>query len=668
MKNLLTLLLIVLLGLSACNNSIDVASTDLPDISQTNNHYIGNQAPLVNTPFIKLPIGSIEPAGWVRKQLELQADGYFGHLGEISQFLIKENNSWLSTDGSGDHGWEELPYWLKGYSNLAYLLGREDMLKETQLWIEAVLGSQKDDGWFGPDQDRTGAATRLKGREDLWPNMVMLFILQDYYSYAKDERVISLMTNYFNYLQTIPEEKFLVGYWPANRGGDLLYSVYWLYNRTGDESLLELAHKVHKKSVNWTDGIANWHNVNMSQSFGQPGTYYMQTQETKHLEAANRNFNEIRELYGQVPGGMFGSDENCREGYIDPRQAVETCGMVEMMLSTEILFTITGNPVWAERCEDVAFNSYPAALTADMKALRYLQSPNMVQSDKVSKSPGIQNGGPMFQMNPNRHRCCQHNQGHGWPYFAEHLWLATADNGLAVAFYSENKVTAMVGKGIEVSISEQTNYPFEEQIEFSIEPSNKVRFPLYFRVPSWCEKPVVSINGEEADYGELAGYIRIEKTWEAGDKVSLSLPMKLNLRIWEANKNSVSIDYGPLTFSLKIEEDYVQDGGTEEWPAWEIYPASPWNYALVLNGTDPLQSFELIKRDYPASDMPFTHEGAPIMLKAKGKIIPDWGMDENNLIQELPDNPVVTEETTDEIILIPMGAARLRISSFPVVK
>ncbi|MBT7464051.1 MAG: hypothetical protein HN686_08715 [Bacteroidetes bacterium] len=668
MKNLLTLLLIVLLGLSACNNSIDVASTDLPDISQTNNHYIGNQAPLVNTPFIKLPIGSIEPAGWVRKQLELQADGYFGHLGEISQFLIKENNSWLSTDGSGDHGWEELPYWLKGYSNLAYLLGREDMLKETQLWIEAVLGSQKDDGWFGPDQDRTGAATRLKGREDLWPNMVMLFILQDYYSYAKDERVISLMTNYFNYLQTIPEEKFLVGYWPANRGGDLLYSVYWLYNRTEDESLLELAHKVHKRSVNWTDGIANWHNVNMSQSFGQPGTYYMQTQETKHLEAANRNFNEIRELYGQVPGGMFGSDENCREGYIDPRQAVETCGMVEMMLSTEILFTITGDPVWAERCEDVAFNSYPAALTADMKALRYLQSPNMVQSDKVSKSPGIQNGGPMFQMNPNRHRCCQHNQGHGWPYFAEHLWLATADNGLAVAFYSENKVTAMVGKGIEVSISEQTNYPFEEQIEFSIEPSNKVRFPLYLRVPSWCEKPVVSINGEEADYGELAGYIRIEKTWEAGDKVSLSLPMKLNLRTWEANKNSVSVDYGPLTFSLKIEEDYVQDGGTEEWPAWEIYPASPWNYALVLNSNDPLQSFEVIKRDYPASDMPFTHEGAPIMLKAKGKIIPDWGMDENNLIQELPDNPVVTEETTDEIILIPMGAARLRISSFPVVK
>ncbi len=668
MKKLLILPAISLIFLCNCTNTTDVTSVDLPDTTQTNNSYVSNRAPLVNTPFIKLPVGSIEPGGWVRKQLELMADGYFGHLGDISSFLIKENNSWLSTDGSGDHGWEELPYWLKGYSNIAYILGREDMIEETKIWIEAVLNSQQEDGWFGPDKGRTGAATNLKGRVDLWPNMVMLFILRDYYSWSEDERVITLMTNYFNYLKTVPEDQFLVGYWPANRGGDLLYSVYWLYNRTGDESLLELANKVHKKSVNWTDGIPDWHNVNMSQSFGEPTTYYMQTKDSKHLEASGRNYEEIRKLYGQVPGGMFGSDENCREGYDDPRQAIETCGMVEMMLSTETLFTITGDPLWADRCEDVAFNSYPAALTADMKALRYMTSPNLVQSDKEPKNPGIQNGGPMFQMNPHRHRCCQHNQGQGWPYYAEHLWLATADNGLAAAFYSKNKVSAMVGKGIEVSITEKTNYPFEEQVEFTVNPSKKVSFPLYLRVPSWCTDPLVSINGEEADYGELSGYIRIEKTWEAGDIVSLSIPMKLNFRTWEANKNSVSVDYGPLTFSLKIEENYVKDGGPEEWPAWEIYPGSPWNYGLQMSSGDLLNSFEVVKKGYPENDMPFTHEGTPIEIKTRGKVIPEWGMDETHLVQELPQSPLVSGQPVEDITLIPMGAARLRISSFPVVK
>jgi DUF1680 family protein len=671
MKRLVFIPFVIILIFSNCTGKIEITSVDIPDTTRVSNNYTGNRAPLVNTPFIKLPVSSIKPQGWLLKELELMADGYFGHLGEISQFLVKENNSWLSPDGKGDHGWEELPYWLKGYSNLAYILGREDMIKETKVWIEAVFRSQKEDGWFGPDEGRTGAATNLQGRVDLWPNMIMLFILQDYYSWSGDERVIDLMTKYFNYLKGVPEEQFLVGYWPANRGGDLLYSVYWLYNRTGDESLLELANKVHKKSVNWTDGIPNWHNVNMSQSFGEPATYYMQSKDMKHLEAPDRNYREIRELYGQVPGGMFGSDENCREGYDDPRQAIETCGMVEMMLSTETLLTITGDPVWAERCEDVAFNSYPAALTADMKALRYMTSPNLAQSDKVPKSPGIQNGGPMFLMSPHRHRCCQHNQGHGWPYYSEHQWLATSDNGLAAAFYSDNIVKALVADRVEVGIEEKTKYPFGETIEFVINPSEKVRFPLYLRIPSWCEggaMPWVKVNGEENLLGFDKGYIKIEKTWEPGDVVTLGLPMHVSVRTWEENKNSVSVDYGPLTFSLKIREDYVREGGTDEWPTWEIFPGSKWNYGLVMDNNNPASSFEVVKKDYPSNDMPFTQDGTPIEILAKGKIIPGWKMDENFLVEELPQSPVETDQPAEDIVLIPMGAARLRISSFPVIR
>jgi len=145
--------------------------------------------------------------------------------------------------------------------------------------------------------------------------------------------------------------------------------------------------------------------------------------------------------------------------------------------------------------------------------------------------------------------------------------------------------------------------------------------------------------------------------------------MKLSLRTWEANKNSVSVDYGPLTFSLKMDENYVQDGdGTEEWPAWSIYPASPWNFGLVMNGAKPSDNFEVLKKAYPSNDMPFTQEGAPIEIKAKGKIIPEWGMDSTFLVEELPLSPVVSDQPIEEITLIPMGAARLRISSFPVIR
>jgi hypothetical protein len=248
------------------------------------------------------------------------------------------------------------------------------------------------------------------------------------------------MRKYFAFELTIPDDQFLPPYWQQQRAADNLASVLWLYERAPDPQLLELAKKIHRHTANWTDGIPDWHNVNMAQAFGGPATYWRVSRDRKHLDAAERNFRTIRETYGQVPGGMFGGDENCRPGFADPRQAIETCGMVEMMLSCERLFAITGDAVWAERCEDVAYNSLPAAFMPDYSGLRYLTSPNMVQSDASPKAPGLQNGGNMLEMRCDDHRCCQHNAGHGWPYFSEHAWMATQDGGLALVFPVASRV------------------------------------------------------------------------------------------------------------------------------------------------------------------------------------------------------------------------------------
>jgi hypothetical protein len=639
-----------------------------PPLVPSSGPHVANREPLQPEPLIKLPIRSIEPRGWLRKQIELQARGFHGKLEEISPFLKKEGSAWLDTEGKGTHGWEEPVYWLKGFAGAAYMLRDEAQIASAKEWIEGIIRSQKPDGWFGPDQDRTGVATDLKGRDDLWPNMIALFCLQDWHDFTGDPRVPELMRRYFRYLAGLPEDRFLIGYWPRMRGGDLLSSVYWLYNRTGEAWLLDLASKVHRHTADWTGDVINWHNVNMSQAFGQPTTYWQQSREEKHLRASYRNYDRIRELYGQVPGGMFGGDENCRPGFDDPRQAVETCGMVEMMLSTERLLSITGDILWADRCEDVAFNSLPAALTADMKALRYLTSPNMPLSDRRSKSPGLQNGGPMLHMNPHDHRCCQHNWGHGWPYYAQHLWFATRDGGLAAALYSASRVTAKVAGGAEVSIEEDTRYPFEEEVRFTVRSPRPVRFALYLRVPGWCSGASVAVSGKAMEArADPLRFFRIEREWADGDTVALALPMKVALRRWEKNEGSVSVDRGPLTFSLEIGERYVREGGTDEWPAWEIHPATPWNYGLVLDARDPAASFEVVKRPWPASDMPFTLEGAPIVLAAKGKRIPEWQLDELGLVGLLQKSPVRSDEPVEAIRLVPMGAARLRIASFPLI-
>lgn len=659
------LALLVTGGLAAAQEPVTVV--DAPDPTSPNTHYATNRAPLLPGKFVKLPVGAVRPQGWLRQQLVLQADGFHGHLGGISKFLAKDGNAWLDPKGSGRNGWEEVPYWLKGFGDCAYLLGREDQIKEAREWIEGAFRSQRDDGFFGPGQGTKSTVKSTSGKYDLWPNMVMLMCLQSWHEFTGDPRVIELMKKYFRWQMTVPENEFLPPYWQQQRAGDNLWSVLWLYNRTGEPWLLELASKVHRRTANWTDGIPNWHNVNMSQAFGGPTFYWQLSKEGKHLAASERNWQTMRDLYGNVPGGMFAGDENCRRGRFDPRQAVETCGMAEMMFSHERLFQVTANPVWADRCEDVAFNSMPAALTADFKALRYLTAPNHVVSDKGSKSPGLQNGGPMYYMNPHMHRCCQHNFGHAWPYFAEHLWFATPGNGLAAVLHAPGEVRAKVGGGTEVTVTTKTNYPFDETLEFTLAAPRAVAFPLFLRVPGWCTQATVAVNGKAATATAPGGkFVRVEREWKNGDTVRLTLPMEVSLRTWTKNKDSVSVDRGPLTYSLKIGEKYVQEGKAP-WFAWEIHPSSAWNYALVLEKTKPAASFEVVRKAFPANQMPFTHEGTPLELRAKGRKIPEWTTDNRGLVNPLPASPVVSGEPEEAITLVPMGAARLRVSSFPVV-
>jgi len=656
-----------------------------PSITTSNSFYVSNKAPLQPLNFIKLPVGSIQPEGWIKKYLELQRDGLTGHLGEISAWLEKKNNAWFSDSGKGERGWEEVPYWLKGYGDLGYLLHDEKIINETRLWLEKVFKSQRSDGYFGP-------VTIVKNNKhpegvmDLWPNMIMLWTLQSYYGYSHDDRVINLMDKYFEWQSTVPDSLFIETYWENSRGGDNLYSIYWLYNRTGETWLLDLAAKVHNNTANWmqTNNLPNWHNVNVAQSFREPATYFMQTKDSTYLNATYNDFWLIRNIYGQVPGGMFGADEDARKGYTDPRQGVETCGMVEQMSSDEMLARITGDPFWADHCEDVAFNTYPAAVMPDFKSLRYITCPNMAISNSQNHSPGIENDGPFLTMNPFSSRCCQHNHSQGWPYYAENLWMATPDNGLVAMLYNACNVTAKVGDGTAVTLKEETHYPFDDKIKITVATSKDVKFPLYIRIPKWCNDAAIFVNGEKVNNtNKAATYTRIEKLWKEGDVVQVEFPMKIQLTEWKENKNSVSVNYGPLTFSLKIKEEYKKENSktsatsdsrwqasadASKWPSYEIYPASNWNYGLLLNEKDTSKLFEVVKKPWPADDFPFSQQNVPIELNAKGKIIPQWKIDQYGLVDTLPPSPVAVNTKAETIELIPMGAARLRISAFPVVK
>src|SRR4030095_13254374 len=291
-----------------------------------------------------------------------------------------------------------------------------------------------------------------------------------------------------------------------------------------------------------------------------------------------------------------------------------------------------------------------ASFTPYYRALRYLTAPNMALNDGKNHNPGIDNSGPFLMMNPFSSRCCQHNQAAGWVYYVENSWMASADNGFVAQLYLANEVEAKVSDGTIVKIKAETKYPFEDEVRFLVQSPKEVSFLLYFRIPSWCSSPSIKINGKKIqvlDTSAIAvgatGYLKISNRWKNGDKIILKLPMELNLRKWEKNKNSVSLNYGPLTYSLKIKEDYIstdsrssaqqdarwQEGAdSKKWPAFEIHPGSDWNYGLLVEEKNLAKSFKVVKKSWPSNNEPFTNSGAPIEIVAKGKQLPDWKLDQ----------------------------------------
>src|SRR5881394_3391649 len=147
------------------------------------------------TPLVKLPIGSIAPHGWLRHMLELEAGGMTGRLPEVSQWCKFEGNAWTDPKGQGRNGWEEVPYWLKGYGDLGCVLKDDRIINDVKRWIDAILAAQEPDGWFGP----RGLKTSLDGKADFWPHMPILNVMQSWYEYSGDPRVLPFMTKYFRY-------------------------------------------------------------------------------------------------------------------------------------------------------------------------------------------------------------------------------------------------------------------------------------------------------------------------------------------------------------------------------------------------------------------------------------------------------------------------------------
>jgi DUF1680 family protein len=632
----------------------------------------------LHTAFAALPLGAIQPAGWIRDQLQIQADGFTGHLDEHWPD-VGPNNGWLG--GTGE-SWERGPYYLDGLLPLAWLLDDEKLKAKASRWIEWTLNSQREDGMFGPNHI-TSVNKELNKKQDWWHLTIMLKVLTQYHEVSVDERVIPFLDKFFRHLQNeldnSPLEK-----WAEARGADLMLSVIWLYRRTGDAYLLELADKLADQTLDWSQVLGDFpfhrkfsqrmdhrtHVVNVAMGVRAPAIFYEVDGDETHRNNVERGIASLMTYHGQAHG-MFSGDEWLSGTH--PSQGVELCAVVEYMFSMEQLIRIFGDGKYGDILEKVAYNALPAPISKDWDSHQYDQQVNQVICNVATRTWSNGKFANTFGLATN-FGCCISNMHQGWPKFVSHLWMASNDGGLVAAAYAPCQVRTTISGGHNVTVDVDTLYPFREQVRIklglgevgaasgSAAGSTSAAFPLYLRVPGWCDQASLTINCETHPLSVEQGFARIERQWSNGDNIVLTFPMKV--KTTGRSNYSVSVQRGPLVYALPIVESWVKTVHRERYCDWEIYPASPWKYGLLETELDAGR-FEVVESDVPKQ--PFEAAHAPVRLRVKGQIIPTWGF-EHNSADEPPLQPRLTpSQPIADLELVPYGSAKLRIGEFPVI-
>jgi len=636
---------------------------------------IRNRAPLAPSAFYFLPLGSIRPKGWLRNQLQIQANGLGGHLDE-TWADVGPNSGWLGGKGES---WERGPYFLDGLIPLAWTLEDERLKAKAQRFVDWTLEHQAPNGMIGPASN-----------DDWWPRYVMLKALTQYEEFTGDARVIPVMDRYFRYqLGELPKRPLRD--WGKFRWQDQVLSVLWLYNRSGSPYLLDLARLLHAQGYDWMAQYADFkytrkitrdfikldqnqglkdislatHGVNNGQAVKTGPVWSLVSSEARDRSAVFTMISELDKYHG-LPNGMFSCDEHLAGA--DPSQGSELCTVVEYMFSLEHALAITGEAALGDRLEKLAFNALPGAFTDDMWAHQYNQEPNQVECSLHHK-PWTTDGpeSNLFGLEPN-FGCCTANFHQGWPKFANCLFLVSgtqdsdAGDGLVAAVYAPCEVRTML-RGTPVHVIEDTAYPFRGAVRLTVNPAAPLAFPLQLRIPAWASGTELRVNGKLQPSPTPGSFARLERTWRAGDVVEIAFPMNPRVSRWF--NDSIAIERGPLLFSYGIGETWVKLADRGMTADWQVYPSMPWNYALAVDPQQPALYIQVSESE--VGDSVFTARHAPVRLSVKARKVPSWRA-EDGVANPVPQSAVSSKEPEENINLVPYAAAKLRISAFPQLK
>ena len=622
---------------------------------------IFNRAPLTPNALSPLSLGAIRPEGWLLDQLTTQAEAAKARLDAL----------WPRTTDVATL------CRLDGLVLLAWTVD-DDALKDRARWhVEALIASQREDGWFGPEDNA-----------DTWPLVAALRALRHYFTAENDRRALVLMDRFFKYQYLNLAERPLRE-WSVARGGDNMELALWLYNITGQKHLVELCKKLREQTLDWPNHFHTYSNtipmskslkwprlrealeeernevlegdkrpyfhtqyhlsqgVNIAMGLKTPGVINLFKSGFKEQGGFRFGWERLMKYHG-LANGMFSCDAHVNGS--NPTQGVDTGAVAELMRSLETLLGLGDFAQdYADILEKLAYNALPAAFTADMTLNQQCQQVNQVKvSEEARRFYNMEDRANLFT-DEEAPLGYPSDIQQGWPGFVASQWYMTSDGGLQAVSYAPCTVRATMGN-VPVRVKVSGGYPFAQSVTVEVSVKQPCEFPLYLRVPFWARQPMIFLPDGEIMQVRSGETSCVRRRWRTGDVVRLELPTVPRVTRWYHQSGAVEL--GPLLMAWQPNEDWetLPDGSRQ------ASTVDDWNWALMRE--------EPMKAVYDDAPTAFGRGESPVSVLVKAVPI-DWPMDGANCAN-VPMVPRIDAARAQVIELTPYGATALRIAQFPL--
>ncbi|MAD97565.1 MAG: hypothetical protein CMB99_09600 [Flavobacteriaceae bacterium] len=606
-------------GENFTDNVNKVANSIIDDSSQLT--FFDKSENPIEHKFENFPTGSVLPKGWIlnmmKQDLEKGMVGALEHLypGIKSDDLynsarrggmedIPEMGDLVLTGAAWEKSimwWnaETIGNWWDGFIRHAFLTQNDRAIKQSREIVLNLMNSQDEDGYIGIYKPNLRYQHEGSNGE-LWAQTTAFRSMLAYYEFTNDAKVLKSVERAMQLTMKKYGEEGKNPFHLKNAFGGVTHGLMLtdvcetLHRITKNQAYQDYATYLYKAfstySINRSfndlrypylkekDSLFEGHGVHTYEHIRTMVNAYFNTGYPELENAYNNMLSKLEPCL--LTSGAGHADEWILKLKADPSHtASEYCSMLELRNSYGSLIQKTGDVAFADAAEKLTFNAMLGARNKEGTAITYSKFDNAYVIDGKHHKDGHSKNEPRYKYSPTHSEpavCCVPNYGRNLSYFLDQMWMKHKD-GVAALMFGPSQLNTKIN-GASIRITQETNYPFSDEVTFKISTDRPVEFTFFLRKPNWSSE----IDSNLEFTNQHQGYLAIRKEWRNGD--SFTIQFKNDVMIHKASNEESFVQRGPLVYAFPIEhsEEVVKTYDIEGFKDYHCFPKNQDHLDLKL--------------------------------------------------------------------------------------